>query len=303
MSFKFTRSKEKSTYKCRICGPLVCRADTEGALGHIAFFIYSSVSMIAIAMLLEWALSPFNMRIYIVNLHLSDILLILATFVGGLRIFVKSFEELFKHREFNVDFLVFFAALGGILIGFYLEAALVVNLFVIADYLETIVVAKAKGEIRSLIKYFPQKARVLRGGKEIEVPIENVMPGEIIVVRPGERIPLDGEIVEGEANIDQSMLTGESIPVYKSVGDDVFGGTFCLDGKLMVRVKRIASESLFNKIIRLVLEAREKKASVETFIEKFANKYVPIVLALSIGLLLGPVLIGGSSLTWCIDHI
>ncbi len=205
---KFVVKPRGRSYRCRVCGPLVCRADVEGFLGHIAFFIYVSILLIVVALILEWFLPSMNVWLSLLGLDLSALLLIMSVFIGGMRIFVKGFEELLEHREFDVDFLVFFAAVGGVLIGFYLEAALVVNLFVIADYLETIAVAKAENEIRSLIRYFPQKARAIRNGAEVEVPVETIKKGELIVVRPGERIPLDGIIVEGEANIDQSILTG-----------------------------------------------------------------------------------------------
>ncbi|MHA1616344.1 MAG: heavy metal translocating P-type ATPase [Candidatus Njordarchaeales archaeon] len=300
LEINFTRPETREAgYKCKICGPLVCRAESEGFLGHIPFFLYLSFTLLGIAIVLEFLLPSLNILMPLINLPLSSLLFILSTFLGGLRIFVEGFEELLEHREFDVDFLVFLAAVGGIAIGLYLEAALVVNLFVVADYLETIAVAKAEREIKTLMKYFPQKARVLKNGKEIEVPIERVLPGEKILVRPGERIPLDGIIIEGEANIDQSVLTGESIPVYKTVNNEVFAGTFCLDGKLVIKVQKPARESLFNKIIQMVLEAREKKAKIESFVESFANKYVPIVLTLSMAIMvLGPILFGGTTTSW-----
>ena len=287
-----SRRKTKIETQCRICGPLVCRAETEGLLGHIAFFIYISSFLIISGLLMMYIASNYNIIIIqFIKTRISDMLLIAATFSGGLRIFIEGFEELIKHREFDIDLLVFSAAIGAILIGFYLEAALVVNLFVIADYLESIAVSKAEKEIEKLTQYFPNTARVIRNGEEKEVPSNLIKIGELIIVKPGERIPLDGTIIEGEANIDQSVLTGESIPVYKTVGEEVFAGTFCMDGRLIIKVKRRAEESLFNKIIDLVLKSQKQKTEIETFIEKFSKYYVPIILILAF-----TVMIGGSLL-------
>ena len=294
--------KPKRETKCRICGPLVCRAEAEGILGHIAFFIYISMISLSIGLMLRYVFPSWDVVLLlplIGSLRLSEIMFIIATILGGLRIFTIGIRELIEHKEFDVDILVFFAAIGAILIRYFLEAALVVNLFTIADYLETIAVSKAEREIEKLIQYLPNTAKVLRDGREEEVLRELVNVGDLIVVRPGERIPLDGVIVKGEANVDQSIITGESIPVYKTVEDEVFAGTFCLDGRLVIRVTKRAEESLFNRMVNMVLEARERRTDIETFIERFSRYYVPTVLGLAVFTMIGgSLLLGGDPRLW-----
>ncbi len=189
-------------------------------------------------------------------------------------------------RTLDINFLMLVAALGAVALGEWFEGAMVIFLFAVGNTLESVTAEKARRAISALAELLPRRAVVLREGQEVEVFIEEVQPGEVILVKPGERIPLDGEILEGTSWVDQSALTGESIPVEKLPGDSVLAGSLNGYGALKVRVTRSASVSSIARIVELVEQAQAQKAPVQRFTEAFGRVYTPIVVITASGLAL-----------------
>lgn len=201
-------------------------------------------------------------------------------------------------RRFRLDMnvLMTVAVAGAWLIGEGAEAASVVFLFGFAELLESWSVGRARRAIRSLLALTPETARRKRdNGEPEEVPVTEVKPGEVILVRSGERVALDGEVTAGQSAINQAPITGESVPVEKKPGDPVFAGTINGDGALEIRVTKTAGDSTLARIIRLVEEAEEQKAPTQRFVDRFARFYTPVVFALAVLVAVLPPLLSGAS--------
>lgn len=168
-------------------------------------------------------------------------------------------------------------------VGEWTTAALLVFFMRFADWVEDLATERSRLALKQLIALQPATARVLRGGRELEVPVGEVAVGEVVVVRPGERIPVDGEVQEGEAPVDQAPITGESVPVDKAPGDGVFAATVAQAGFLKVRATKIGADTTFARIVRLVEEAEAHKAPVQRFAERFTAYYLPAVLLMALG--------------------
>ena len=211
----------------------------------------------------------------------------------------KVYEEAVIEGKLSIELLVVIASIGAFLIGEYAEGSIVPYLFNIAVFLENYAAERARREIGELLKKIPTRARVLKNGEEKVVDVENVNVGEIIRVRPGEKIPLDGVVIKGVATIDEAPLTGESIPVEKAVGDRVYAGTLCVNGALLVRVERKAGETLLAKVIKLVAQARKERSEIERFVEQFAKYYTPAVMLLAAAIaIIPPIIYGGPIQAW-----
>jgi len=199
--------------------------------------------------------------------------------VGGWEATRDGVRQLVRGR-LDIDFLMVVAAIGAALVGEFVEGALLLFLFSLGHGLEHLALSRARSAVTALAHIAPKRARLRRAdGSEEEVPVEQVAIGDTVVVRPGERIAADGEVNEGRSAVDQSAITGESMPVDKAPGDGVFAGTVNGDGALVVRVTQLASESLVAKMVRLVAEAQASKSTAERAAEKFTRVYVPCVLA------------------------
>lgn len=195
-----------------------------------------------------------------------------------------------------MNVLMTVAVVGAWLIGEGAEAAAVVFLFGFAELLESWSVGRARRAIRSLLALTPASARRKRDGAEPEeVAVTEVQPGDVILVRSGERVPLDGEVAAGQSAVNQAPITGESVPVEKKPGDPVFAGTINGEGSLEVRVTKASSDSTLARIIRLVEEAEEQKAPTQRFVDRFARVYTPAVFALAVLVAVLPPLLGGAS--------
>lgn len=216
-----------------------------------------------------------------------------ATLSGAWFVLPKALSALRRRRP-DMNLLMLVAITGAVLIGEWFEAAVVSFLFALALLLESWSVARARRAIERLLDLAPPTARITRadGRGAIEVPIEDVVPGTVFSVRPGERVPLDGEIVSGEGQLDEAALTGESTPVAKGPGDEVFAGTFNTDRALDVRSTRAAEESTLARITHMVEEAQSRRAPSERWVERFALRYTPIMMALAIAVALLPPLVG-----------
>ncbi len=202
------------------------------------------------------------------------------------------------NRELNIQALMTIAVVGALVIGAWVEAAMVVVLFSIGEALEGFAAARARGAIRSLMTVAPERALRVREGpsgrEEEEVPVAALVPGDRILVRPGERIPMDGRVVHGHSAVDQSALTGEAIPIERDPGAEVLAGSINGEGALEVEVTRRASETTLHRMIRLVAEAQGSRSPTQRFIDRFARIYTPAVVALAVVVAVIPPLLFGA---------
>jgi len=211
----------------------------------------------------------------------SDLLLVSTMILSGYSIAELGLKSLIR-GSINVNLLITIASIGAFAIGHLEEAAAVVFLFNIAERLEDYAADRARRSIETLMELKPENATLRRDGKEVTVPVQEVLPGEVFVVRPGDRIPLDGAVIEGASSVNQATITGESAPVSKVEGEDVFAGTINLDGFLVARVTKMAGETVLARILKLVEEAEESRSPTEAFVDRFARIYTPAVIILAI---------------------
>lgn len=223
---------------------------------------------------------------------LSFTLYLLAAVTGAHSNALKAIRSVAR-LEFNMNVLMTVAVAGAFLIGQWSEGAVVAFLFSISEALESYSFEKTRRSVRSLMELAPKKAIVRRAGGEMEIPVEQVRVGDLLVVRPGEKVPLDGRVAGGSSAVDQSAVTGESVPVDKAEGDGVFAGTINQHGFLEVVVTKPAADTTIARVIRLVEEAQAKKAPAQAFIDRFARYYTPAVIALAAGITVLPPLFGG----------
>ena len=194
--------------------------------------------------------------------------------------------------RFDVEFLMLLGAIGAGCLGNWAEGAFLLFLFSFGHALEGFALDSARSAIGALGKLTPKVARIKQNGAEIEVPVEQIQIGQIAVVRPGDRLPVDGKIIAGRSAIDQSPITGESVPVEKEVGDIVFAGTINGDGALEVEVTKLASDSTISRVLEMVEEAQSQKAPSQTFTDKFEKIFVPCVLGVTFLAATMPPLLG-----------
>ncbi|SFB08872.1 MULTISPECIES: heavy metal translocating P-type ATPase [unclassified Bacillus (in: firmicutes)] len=205
---------------------------------------------------------------------------ILAFVIGGFAKAKEGIEETIENRELNVEMLMIFAAIGSAIIGYWTEGAILIFIFAVSGALETYTMNKSHKEISALMDLQPEEALLLLNGEERKVSVRDLKIGDQILVKAGERVPSDGIIINGSTNIDEAAITGESMPVDKSIQDEVFAGTVNLTGSITVRISKPSSETLFQKIITLVQSAQSERSPSQLFIEKFEGTYVKIVLLL-----------------------
>ncbi|TIM47830.1 heavy metal translocating P-type ATPase [Mesorhizobium sp.] len=216
-----------------------------------------------------------------------------ALLVGLVPIARRAVSAAFAGTPFSIETLMTIAAVGAVLIGATEEAAMVVLLFLVGELLEGVAASRARASIQGLADLVPKTALVERNGGTTEVPAAALALGDVIVVRPGDRIPADGEIVEGSSEIDESPVTGESTPKRKSENEAVFAGTINTDGVLKVRVTAAAEDNTIARVVRLIEEAQESKAPTERFIDRFSRYYTPGVLAVGALVAILPPLVFG----------
>jgi len=193
---------------------------------------------------------------------------------------------------FDIDLLMVAAALGAALIGEWEEGALLLFLFTLSGALESFASDRTRQAITGLAELRPDTARVQRGGEVVEIGVEELSIGDVVVVRPGERMPVDGSVVGGSTTVDQSPITGESIPVYKGIGDSIFSGTINGSGALELQVTKLASESTISKIIGLVQEAQNNAAPTQRLIDRFSQPYTLVVIGVTVLAGVVPILVG-----------
>ena len=231
-----------------------------------------------------------------VVLWLKPVIFFVAYLIIGYEVLLKAFKNLLKKDVFDENFLMGLATLGALAVGEYPEAVMVMVLYQIGEMLEDMAVEKSKQSISSLMNLRPDYANVKLGDNLVKKSPEDVNIGDIIVVKTGEKIPLDGEIIDGEASVDVSALTGESIPKSLKVGDTALSGGINTNGVLTIRVEKEFGDSTVSKILELVENAASKKPKTENFITKFARYYTPaVVVGALILAILPPLLVNDAS--------
>jgi Cu+-exporting ATPase len=230
-------------------------------------------------------------------LHNPWVQMSLATpvqFVVGYRFYKGAYHAL-KGGGANMDVLVsigttaayLYSVYNGFFAGdamnLYFEAsAVVITLIMLGKYLEAVAKGKTSEAIKKLMGLRAKTARVVRDGREEDIPVENVVIGDIVVVRPGEKVPVDGEIIEGRSAVDESMLTGESIPVEKNPGDTVIGATINKTGSFKFRATKVGRDTVLSQIVRMVEEAQGSKAPVQKLADKISGVFVPVVMVIAL---------------------
>ncbi|PFH87102.1 heavy metal translocating P-type ATPase [Bacillus sp. AFS088145] len=212
------------------------------------------------------------------NSIMSIILYVLAFCIGGYAKAKEGIEDTIAEKELNVEMLMIIAAVGSAAIGYWTEGAVLIFIFALSGALETYTLNKTNKEISSLLSIQPQTAIRLVDEVEEVVGIKSLNIGDYILIKAGERIPADGQIVKGETLVDEAALTGESVPVVKNLNDEVFAGTINIKGTLVVEITKHSDETLFQKIINLVQTAQSEQTPSQQFIEKFEGVYVKGVL-------------------------
>ncbi|MFP7731863.1 heavy metal translocating P-type ATPase [Priestia aryabhattai] len=229
--------------------------------------------------------------------YMTTVLYAIAMIVSGYKP-AKSAYYGIKSRSLDMNVLMTVAALGAAVIGEWLEGATVVWLFALGVALQTRSIEQTRNSIRGLMDLAPSEAWVKENDQLIKKAAEDISIGSTIVVKPGDRIPLDGEIINGESSINQASITGESIPVDKVIGDAVYAGTINESGSLEIKVTKLVEDTTISKIIHLVEEAQEKKAPTQAFVDKFATIYTPIVFILALFIMVVPPLFDGAWSEW-----
>jgi heavy metal translocating P-type ATPase len=221
---------------------------------------------------------------------------LLALVIGGYYFGREALEELVFEREIGIELLMAVAAVVATLMGEPFEGAMLAFLYSMSEAAEGYTEEKTRSAVRALMELAPKVALVRREGGEVEVPVEDLRVGEVFIVKPGQSIPTDGEVLTGASAVNQAPVTGESVPVEKEMGSTVFAGTINGEGSLEVRATKAFAENTISRIIHMVEEAHERKGTSERFIERFGKRYSPAVLA--IGVMIAVLLPVLTAMSW-----
>jgi Cd2+/Zn2+-exporting ATPase len=261
---------------------------------------YASAALFAVGLALQLAgVGPLLFTLPLNEVRVPSLLFVASALVGGWRFMPDGFRAA-RELSLDMNFLMTVAILGAVAIGEYLEAAAIAFLFSTAELLESYAVDRARASMESLMDLAPKTAVVLRGGVEETVRASEVVVGDVVVVRPGERIPVDGSVVEGGSAVDESPLTGESLPVEKDPGDPVFAGTITRDGFMHIRTEKPADSSSLARIVELVERAGAEKAKTERVVTRFARWYTPAITVAAVLVVAVPTLAGADFITWLV---
>ena len=223
----------------------------------------------------------------------------IGAIIAGYEIAILAYKSLVKRHTIGPAMLVCIACVASFIIGHPEEGAAVTFLYYIAEFLEDLAEYRAERSIKSLVEIAPDTARVKVGDKEEIKNVDDVEIGDIVIVKPGDKVPLDGEVISGSSSINQASITGESVPVLKEVGDEVFSGTVNEDGYLEIEVTKAAKDSVISKIVTLVKRSQLNRSETETLVEKVAKYYTPIMMIGAICVaFIPPLLFGDNLVDW-----
>lgn len=223
---------------------------------------------------------------------------IVAIILGGTSLFKEGVRNL-VHLTFDMKTLMTIAIIGAVLLGDFAEGAVVVFLFALSEALETYSMDKARQSISSLVQLTPKQAWIKRDNDYEQIPVESIAIGDSMLVKPGERIAMDGQVISGDSSINQASITGESIPVYKQQGEEVFAGTLNGEGSLEIKVNKLVGDTTIAKIIHLVEEAQAERAPSQKFVDRFAKYYTPAIMLIALFVaILPPLLFGADWSAW-----
>lgn len=219
--------------------------------------------------------------------------------IMGFAIIKEAVEGIIHGDIFNENFLMTVASLGAFAVGEYTEGCTVMFLFTIGEFLQSLAVQKSRKSIKNMLELKPQQVTVLRDGKESVVAPDDVKIGDLMIIKPGEKLDIDGEITEGCAEVDMKALTGESIPVTKTAGDEILAGSVVIDGAVTVKASREFKDSTVSKILGMLENAEDKKSGAEQFITRFARIYTPIVCLIALlVIIIPPLFLDGEWKEW-----
>ncbi|WYS06786.1 heavy metal translocating P-type ATPase [Bacillus sp. FSL R5-0394] len=225
-------------------------------------------------------------------------LFLTAILVGGFPLLKTGIRNV-AQLEFDMKTLMTVAVIGGAIIGEWGEVAVVVILFAISEALERFSMDRARKSIQSLMDIAPNEALIKRNGQELTVHVGDIVVGDIMIVKPGQKIAMDGIVVRGHSSVNQAAITGESVPVEKAVDDEVFAGTLNEEGLLEIEVTKLVEDTTISKIIHLVEEAQGERAPAQAFVDKFAKYYTPIIMVVAaLVAIIPPLVTGGNWSTW-----
>jgi Cd2+/Zn2+-exporting ATPase len=262
-----------------------------------------SGGFVALGLLFEFVFPGQNVLVAEIvgrELFVADVLFLVAVGVAGQAIFRNGYYSALN-RNLDIDLLMSIAIGGAIVASLvfgeslYFEAATLAFLFSIAELLERYSMDRARNSLRELMDLSPDEATVKRDGKEVTIPVDDVAIGDVVVVRPGEKIPMDGEVLDGESAVNQAPITGESVPVDKTPGDAVYAGTVNEEGYLEIEVTAAASDNTLSRIVRMVEDAQANKTEREQFVERFSGYYTPAVVGFALLVAVVPPLLFGAS--------
>jgi Cd2+/Zn2+-exporting ATPase len=224
----------------------------------------------------------------------EDLFFVAAALVGSVNFLPRAVGAL-RGRVLDMHVLMLLAVMGALVIGEFMEAAAIAFLFSVAELLEGFASERAEASVRSLMELSPDVARVRRDGREVTLRAADVRAGDLVIVRPGERVPVDGVVTEGQSAVNESPITGESMPAEKTAGDHVYAGSIVHEGYLVVRSDRDAGDTTLARMIRLIEEAERRRSPSERFVERFARYYTPAVTVGAVLVVAIPVLLLGQS--------